>query len=76
MRNGILHEAETRKWIIWRDVPSEIVKPLDDGFVLNRTLFYEAVKQEFESYLRDLREPTGNSRVKIQEKMNNICEES
>jgi hypothetical protein len=77
VRNGILHEAETRKWLIWRDVPVQIVTPMGDGYALNRTMFYEAVKQEFESYLRDLHDPTKVSlRERFKQKMNDICEES
>jgi hypothetical protein len=59
IRNGILHEAETRRWVIWRDEPvNQIVAPEDDGFALNRSLFYKAVKEEFDLYLRDLGEPS------------------
>lgn len=77
VRNGILHEAETRKWVIWRDLPHQIVTPLEDGYVLNRTMFYEAVKQEFESYLKNLRDPAKrNLRQRFKQKMDDICEES
>lgn len=77
IRHGILHEAETRKWVIRRDVPSQIVEPHEDGYVLNRTLFYEAVKQEFESYLKELRDPGRlELRKKFKEKMNDICQKT
>lgn len=77
IRNGILHEAETRKWVIWRDRLSTLVAPLEDGHALNRTMFSEAVKQEFQSYLRDLRNPAnGNLRERFKMKMNDICKES
>lgn len=77
VRNGILHKAETRKWVIWRYLPHQIVTPLEDGYVLNRTMFYEAVKQEFESYLKDLCDPTKRSlRERFKQKMDDICEES
>ncbi len=59
IRHGILHEAETRKWVIWREEPEgKIVAQEEDGYALNRTLFYTALKAEFESYLRDLRDPS------------------
>jgi len=62
VRNGIFHDAETRQWVIWRERPvGKIVAPEEDGFALNRNLFYEAVKKEFESYLRELRDPTNAS---------------
>ena len=77
IRNGILHEAETRKWVIWRDEPSQIVQQEQDGYALNRTLFYQAVKKEFDSYLRDLRDPSNaRLRERFKKKMNDICKES
>jgi len=78
IRNGIFHEAETRKWVIWRDEPvGKIVAPEGDGFALNRTLFYEAVKKEFESYLRELRDPSNQAlRQRFKKKMDDICKET
>jgi hypothetical protein len=75
IRNGILHEAETRKWVIWRDEPMGVIaKPEDDGFALNRSLFYAAVKNEFESYLRELRDPTNDAlRKRFKKKMSDLC---
>jgi hypothetical protein len=77
VRHGILHEAETRGWVIWRDLPTgEIVKPLGAGgppYVLNRTAFYEALKGEFEDYLRDVRDPQNTDlRKRFTEKMDDI----
>lgn len=75
IRHGILHEAETRKWVIWREAPSQIAEPREDGYALNRTLFYDAVKQEFESYLKELSDPGSlELRQKFKEKMNHLCE--
>jgi hypothetical protein len=78
IRDGILHEAETRKWVIWRDEPvGQIVAPEQDGFALNRTLFYQAIKKEFESYLRELREPSNQAlRQRFRKKMDDICKET
>ncbi len=78
IRHGILHEAETRKWVIWRDEPvGQIAAPEEDGFALNRTLFYEAVKEEFESYLRELHEPSNQAlRQSFKKQMDDICEET
>ena len=54
-----------------------MVQPLEDGYALNRTMFYEAVKQEFESYLKDLRDPiNGEFRERFKKKMKDICKES
>lgn len=78
VRNGILHEAETRKWVIWRDEPAgQIVAKEQDGFALNRTLFYDAVKQEFESYLQELRDPSNEAlRQRFEKKMTDIFKET
>jgi hypothetical protein len=52
VRNGLLHEAETRGWLLWRDEPTDaVVGPLGDGrFALNRTALYRAVRAEFDAY--------------------------
>ena len=78
IRNGILHEAETRKWVIWREEPKgSIVQPEDDGYALNRTLFYDAIKSEFATYLHELRNPTnGERRKRFLKKMNDLVHES
>lgn len=78
IRNGILHEAATRSWVIWRDEPEgQIVAAQEDGFALNRTLFYEAVGREFESYLRELREPSNQAlRQRFKKRMDEICKET
>jgi len=78
VRNGILHEAETRKWIIWRDEPTgRIVEEEQDVFALNRTLFYRAVKEEFESYVQELRVPSNSElRKRFKKKMNDIVNET
>jgi hypothetical protein len=78
VRNGIFHEAETRKWLIRRGKPrAAIVSKEDDGYILNRVPFYEAVKQEFESYLRQLRMPFKTElRVMFKKQMSEICKES
>jgi hypothetical protein len=80
IRHGILHEAETRGWVIWRNIPTgEIVKPLGAGgppYALNRTAFYEALKAEFEEYLREVREPQNTDlRKRFIEKMDDIVNE-
>lgn len=75
IRNGILHGAETRKWVIWRDEPADkIAAPEEDGFALNRSLFYAAVQKDFESYLRELRDRTKEDlRKRFKEKMDDLC---
>ncbi len=79
VRNGILHDAETRKWVTWRDEPvGQIAEEQPaGGFALNRTLFYDAIKKEFESYLQKLRDPSSEDlRPRFKEKMNDIFKET
>ena len=78
IRNGILHEAETRKWVIWREEPADrIVAQEEDGYALNRSLFYAAVKEEFASYLREVRDPANKElRQRFKEKMDELCGEA
>lgn len=77
IRDGILHEAETRRWVIWRNEPKDrIVEPRGDGYALNRTEFYKALKTEFEDYLKELREQRNEDRRKrFVEKMDDIVKE-
>jgi len=78
IRNGILHEAETRKWVIWREEPvGKIAAQEEDGYALNRTLFYAAIKSEFESYLQELHDPGQKDlRERFKEKMGDLCGET
>lgn len=78
VRNGIMHEAETRRWVLWRSEPVDrIVETHGAGFALNRTAFYEAVRNEFDAYLTALRDP-GNKeqRVRFLKKMDDIAKGS
>lgn len=79
IRNGILHQAETRKWIIRRDEPKgKIVETRDGGrYILNRTVFYERLKEEFKSFLCELRDPDGMQlRLHLKKSMNDISKEA
>lgn len=76
IRCAIFHDAETRHWLILRERPkNQIVERDGDQYILNRAMFYQALRQEFDSYLGDL----GNSnnvelRKSFVEKMDNIVE--
>lgn len=62
IRNGIFHEAETRGWVVWREEPNGSILAQDgDGYALNRTEFYRALKEEFETYLAELQDPANSS---------------
>ncbi|MBI2996894.1 MAG: hypothetical protein HYY46_00335 [Deltaproteobacteria bacterium] len=77
VRNGILHEAETRRWVIWREEPKgRIIEPEARGYAVNRTAFYKAVKTEFNNYLRELLDPGKTAlRSRFLKKMNDIAKE-
>ena len=76
VRHGLLHDAETRDWIIWREQPrGQIVAQRGNEHVLNRTDFYEALMGEFEAYLKELRDPDQCERRKnFVRKMDSICQ--
>jgi hypothetical protein len=78
VRNAILHEAETRGWVVWRDEPEgRILERQDDRYVLNRTTFLGALKSEFDSYLVELRNPVNvDLRMRFLKKMDDIVAES
>lgn len=77
VRNGILHEAETRGWVIWRvEPPGRIVERRGDRYLLNRSEFYRALKCEFEKYIQELRDPANSSRrLRFVKKMEDIASE-
>ncbi len=77
VRNALLHEAETRHgWLIRRCDPSgSIVRGTHGSYVLNRTNFYIALKNEFREYLDSLRRPSnGRLRKNFLGKMDMICQ--
>jgi hypothetical protein len=78
VRNGILHEAETRNWVIWRSEPQEqIVAKEGKGYALNRSTFYRALKNEFAEYLEELRDAKSvELRSRFRKKMNAIAKEA
>jgi len=76
-RHAILHEAETRRgWLIEKTVPQgKIIERLNGGYRLNRTSFYEALRCEFQDYLRRLHnESEEELRRNFLKKMDEICE--
>ena len=77
IRNGLLHDAETRGgWLIRMCEPSDrIVERRGDKYLLNRTKFYEALKAEFDDYLGRLKNPENATlRSNFLKKMDNICQ--
>ena len=76
VRNGILHQAETRSgWLIWSIGP--LLDPQDTAIRINRTKFHEALKAEFDSYLKDLKDTKQDElRQKFRQKMDCVIEVS
>lgn len=81
IRNGLLHQAQTKKKTLINFRESEMVKRVnprntDEGIILNRRLFHEALVNEFNSYIEKLRtdEITHDAlREKCIDKMSTIC---
>lgn len=71
VRNGILHEAETRRWMIWRDEPTDQMVAIEGRvYVLNRGLFCAALRKEFRAYLEELRDSASSElRTRFLKKM-------
>jgi hypothetical protein len=78
VRNGILHEAETRNWVIWRSEPeNQIAAKEGDGYALNRTAFHRALEDDFAEYLAELRNPKApDIRTRFRKKMNDMVKEA
>ncbi len=76
VRDGILHEAETRKWVVHRDRPPGLVAPEGRGYALNRTQFCDALKKEFEDYTAEVSRPeNAELRKRFAMKMDDIVNE-
>lgn len=76
IRNGIIHEAETRGWVIRRDEPKDkVVGGVAPPYVLNRTVFCRKLVNMFEGYLDQLRNPAEtNLRERFVHRMSRITE--
>lgn len=74
IRNGIVHDTETRrKWVV-RLVPQEHIVEQDanDNYVLNRTMFHNALKKNLDNWLRSMREGDEGVRKKMKDRMQQI----
>src|SRR5580692_11899275 len=74
VRNGILHDTETRKgWIIEQTRPKNLhVEQIGQNFVLNRSMFHEALKSEFEQWLERLRAGDRQLRLNMKNRMKEL----
>ncbi len=80
IRNGILHWAETRQWVIRRDQPEkQMIEPRQGRYHLNRTRFVEILTKEYQTYfavLANTENPENSDlRKKFLRRMNGIAEE-
>ena len=75
VRNGIIHDAETRsRWLVEKTVPRSIVPQVNKqgDYVLNRTMFHGALKAVFEDWIARLRAGDVVSRGNMRNRMNQI----
>lgn len=77
-RNGILHQAETKKdSLIRSDGPLVTGDINDNGLIINRTKFHEQVKGAFSDYINELREESRTElRSNFRKKMDEVCREN
>ena len=75
VRNGILHQAETRQNTrIRTDSNLPIVQLIQDGIVVNRRKFHQTLEKAFEQYVEKLRDPKNSElRDRFRRKMDAIC---
>jgi hypothetical protein len=73
IRNGILHQAETKEGTRIRDV-GPLVRRIGNGIAINRTLFFEQLESEFHIYVDEISNPINSElRDNFKTKMNHIC---
>jgi hypothetical protein len=75
VRNGIIHDAETRsRWLIEKTVPHTAVPRLNKqgDYVLNRTKFHGALKAVFAKWIAELRAGDATLRKSMRQRMNQI----
>jgi len=76
VRNGIIHDTETRKgWLIRMTPQSEIVKLDGAGsHILNRTIFHSRVKKAVRDWITQLRDGDTTLRENMRKRMDEIIE--
>lgn len=74
LRNGIMHDAETRnQWLIEKTIPSEaILRRNKGGYILNRTKFHEALSATFDEWIANLRNGDVVLRANMRKRMDQI----
>lgn len=75
VRNGVIHDAETRKgWLVERTTPSGVTPQRNKagGYRLNRTMFHIALRKTFEDWITALRAGDGGLRNRMRDRMDQI----
>jgi hypothetical protein len=76
IRCGIVHDTETRKgWLVRMTTQKQIVeKDISGVFILNRTIFHQALRGVFEDWLAKLRAGDMAMRDAMRRRMNEIID--
>jgi cation transport regulator ChaC len=73
VRNGLLHNGETRgDWRVRAD-SSRMLSKVGDTRIINRDLFHAAIVEEFQDYCAELASGPGECRQKFLRRMDAIC---
>jgi hypothetical protein len=74
VRNGVVHDTETRKGWTIRMTPQTktIERDLSGGWILNRTMFHSALKTAFEDWIAQLRAGDETLRENMRRRMDEI----
>ncbi len=75
VRNGIMHDAETRnRWLVEKTVPQHVIaeKNKRGDYVLNRTKFHIALKAALGDWIKKLRDGDAAMRNKMRKRMNEV----
>lgn len=75
VRNGIMHDAETRsRWLVKRTVPRVVIarKDKNGDYELNRTKFHNALKATFKDWVAKLRKGDAELRGNMRKRMNEV----
>ena len=79
MRNGLLHDGETRKgWLVKANPQYDLVDPQPDGsIIVNRERFHDVLVKDFKAYVRDLSNPANKElRQNLVSAINDLCDRS
>ncbi len=79
VRNGLLHDGETRGgWLVKANPQYDLIDPQSDGFVIvNRQRFHDALVKDFKAYVKGLSDPARKDlRKNLVSALNDLCARS